>query len=210
MTDKILRLFCRPECENCKGSGIEKRKQRGFGGIGTLIDPCPDCTDGYTDSVMEFELTPEDGYGSSRMWRYKDKYELWYDYEKAEWVLFAKTKYGDFSDRYAPESDQREGEVLAEQTEQFEELVPTVIETVWLIDSLNPTHLEVIELIECPECHGKLTVKIDSSLVYVECKTCKAGKIEVVTQFTVFGSKEEYDRDIVSKQLAQKHGVKSL
>ena len=81
-------------------------------------------------------------------------------------------------------------------------------QTFWIMDSSgkditesrNPLFLEVVEEQECPECEGKSIQPLSfrkSGLLPLtmgmpKCKNCTDGKIEVVTQFTVFGSKDEY------------------
>ena len=56
MTDRILRLHCRPKCEECEyGTILTERASE------IERDMCPICSGrGYTDSVMEFEEVTDD------------------------------------------------------------------------------------------------------------------------------------------------------
>ena len=69
----------------------------------------------------------------------------------------------------------------------------------YITDSLNPTHLEIISEKECPNCDG--FGNKDGEVCH-NCKPSGDGvktKIEVVTQFTVFGSKEKYDEAVIAR-----------
>lgn len=70
-------------------------------------------------------------------------------------------------------------------------------------DSLNPTHLEVITLKECPKCEGGMIfhsgVKLGRGFAYKgasKCKNCDSGKIKVVTLKILF-KPDEYDEEMI-------------
>lgn len=64
MTDRI-KLYCRPKCETCKGTGHYKPK----GKVATIF--CPDCTDGYNNIVMEFKWNMSMSSSEGESWFYE-------------------------------------------------------------------------------------------------------------------------------------------
>ena len=78
--------------------------------------------------------------------------------------------------------------------------------SLFLNKTINPTHLEIITLKECPICGGSKIVlkKTHAARAHgrvVEecpCENCKDGKIEVVTQKILF-KPEEYDEAIIKE-----------
>ena len=71
------------------------------------------------------------------------------------------------------------------------------------LKKLNPLYLEVVEEQECPECEGSGEFEDDEVeddfYKMIDCPNCTDGKIEVVTGFYIFGSKKEYDQDLIFK-----------
>jgi len=67
--------------------------------------------------------------------------------------------------------------------------------------SINPLYLETIEQQECPDCGGMgyNIEQVGDAKGSLPCH-CTEGKIEVVTQFTVFGSKEEWIKKNIKEE----------
>ncbi len=91
-----IQLTYRKVCETCNGEGI---KITAINQIPYKEEQCPDCTEGYTIEIMQFNRTKEDGFGSQLEWISNGEYQLWYDNERAEWWIFEKDKYGQLSKR---------------------------------------------------------------------------------------------------------------
>lgn len=150
MSDKTLRLHCRPECKHMQKVAPYFKME---------LKRCIHCSGkGYTDSVINFE-----DIGAKSYYRSEDK-----------------TFY-------------IEKPIILEN--------PFIIRE-WLSNEdvtseINPTHLEVIELKECPECEKARLARYSRGMSYTNyrCGNCTDGKIEVVTQ-KILLNPDEYDEEI--------------
>ena len=175
MSDRID-LHYRKKCETCDGDGFVWNyiDDDGHSFIDNGIrerEPCPDCTEGYTDEVLTFE---DDSVNST---------EIGFKYLRDDGKLKLVIK-----QNLSIEIWDENGEPV----------------------NLNPTHLEVIEVKECPECVEPYGHGNGFMFDLERCTNCNpegklshTGKIEVVTQFTVFESKEKYDEAIYKKAEAR-------